>query len=599
MQIENDPYSPSLIANDTSHPLAKERRTFLSGLEDLLRRFSPAERLALYVFSLALALSAFILVGSANDLISMQVPTEGGAIVEGAIGTPRFANPLLAATQADEDLTMLTYSGLLRAIDGSFEPDLASSYEISDDGTIYTFRLREGLTFHDGTPLTADDVLFTVALAQDPNIKSPRRADWDGVSATAPDDRTLVFTLPHPYAPFLENATLGILPKEHWENVPAEEFPFSTLNTHPIGSGPYAVRSVEFDATGAPTEYDLRAFEEFALGEPHLSRVTYRVYANEEDMLAAFEEGDVTSFVASSPKNTARDIQESGQFVRIPLTRVFGVFFNQNHAPVLADAAARSALNAAIDKKMLIEQVLGGYGEVLDGPVAKNLFSGGEVAGTSTPVDAEAFGSERAREILRAGGWRYVEATATTTEGHWSKGTATLSLTLATPDTEDLVASAEAVATAWRAAGVKVAVEVYPLSEFNQTVLRPRAYDAILFGEVVGRSLDLYPFWHSSQRNDPGLNFSLYTNSEADRALAAARESVPREARETSIREFLAQIKEDSPAVFLYSPELAYLLPAHIKGVAIDPIMSSGERFTEIHTWYRDTERVWDFFSTR
>ena len=140
---------------------------------------------------------------------------------------------------------------------------------------------------------------------------------------------------------------------------------------------------------------------------------------------------------------------------------------------------------------------------------------------------------------------------------------------------------------------------MYPLSEFNQTVLRPRSYDAILFGEVVGRSLDLFPFWHSSQRNDPGLNLSQYANTEADRALASARAATDRGAREAVIREFLAQIQEDRPAVFLYSPEAAYLLPANVQGVDIDPAVSTAERFAEIHTWYRDTERVWDFFINR
>lgn len=588
MQFENETSSLS----EDAHPLARSRRSFMSGLESLLIRFSPAERLALYVFSLLLALSAFILVGSANDLISTRVPTDGGSILEGAVGTPRFANPLLATTPADEDLTTLVYSGLLRIGSDGFVPDLASAYEISEDGTIYTFHLRDGLAFHDGSPLDSEDVLFTIALAQNPDIKSPRRADWDGVSVTAPDDRTVVFTLPHPYSPFLENATLGILPKEHWENVPPSEFPFSSLNTHPIGSGPFEVRNVEMDTTGAPIEYRLRAFDGFALGKPHLTAITYRVYPNEEELMAAVEDGDVDSFVATSPKTVAREIQEDGTFIRVPLTRIFSVFLNQNHAPALADASARAALDAALDKQVLVDQVLGGFGSVIGSPLAAHTLE--------TPAEATSTGAapDRARAILTQGGWRHVAPTATTSEAYWAKGNTRLSLTLATPDTPELVASAELVAKAWNDAGIGTEVQVYPLTEFNQTVLRPRQYDAILFGEVVGRSLDLYPFWHSSQRNDPGLNFSLYTNAEADRALAAARAETDRTKREAHVREFLALVKADAPAIFLYSPETAYLVPSYLQGVSIGPVTIAAERFAGVHTWYRDTERVWDFFNT-
>lgn len=582
MPSEND--SPVSI-----EPELKPRRTLFRGLNALLVHFSPSERLLLYTFTLTMGLSAFALVGHANDRISTEVPTKGGEIVEGGVGTPRFVNPVLALTPTDEDLTILVYSGLVRAIDGEFMPDLAEGFEISDDGTTYTFHLRDGLVFHDGTPLTAEDVLFTVALVQDPDVKSPRRADWDGVAARAPDPRTIVFTLPHAYAPFIEIATLGILPEEHWKDVPASELPFHALNTRPIGSGPYAMHDVELDSAGAPLEYRLRAYAGFTLGEPNISRITYRSYPNEDELFRAFDEGDISSFLAQSPKSVQQYQRDEGVFHSVALSRIFGIFLNQNQASVLADAAVREALDAAIDKEKIVAEVLGGFGEPIDGPVPAGILP----TATSTPGTDHA---ADARAILQSGGWTLRDANATTTQSHWSKGGTVLEIRLSIPDTAEIVETAEAVADAWRTAGIGVELEVYPLSEFNQTVLRPRQYDAILFGEVVGRSLDLFPFWHSSQRNDPGLNFSLYTNSEADRALSAARSATDRAARETSIRALLAQLDEDAPAVFLYSPEAAYLLPSSVNGVQIDPVMTAAERFTEIHTWYRDTERVWDVF---
>jgi peptide/nickel transport system substrate-binding protein len=586
MEMEIEPSSSPSFQPEVP---VRKRRLF-GRWNELLYVFSPSERLFLYVLSVVLAVSTFVLLASVNERISTEVPTQGGSLVEGGAGTPRFINPLLAASAPDQDLTELVYSGLLRSENvGEYAPDLAASYDVSEDGTVYTFHLRDGLTFHDGEPLTSADVMYTISLAQNPEIKSPRRADWDGVAVAAPDERTIVFTLPHAYAPFRENATLGILPRHLWEHISDEEFPFASLNTHPIGSGPYRVTDVRTDSTGAPTEYSLVSFNDFALGEPHLSRLTYRAYQNEELLLAAYENGDIESFVASSPKVLPRDIQDAA-LIRAPLARVFGVFLNQNHAPVLTNAAAREALNAAINKDEIVAQVLGGYGTVLESPLPPGLLTA-----ASTTKEAPTDRIENAKTILRNGGWQL--SNASSSEPVWTRNKQSLTMSLATTDTEELVATANAVATAWRAVGIPTKVEVYPLQEFNATILRPRAYDAVLFGEVVGRSLDLFAFWHSSQRNDPGLNLSLYTSTDADHELAAARAETDLSKRQEHLTNFLKTLDEDRPAVFLYTPEVAYIVPSYLKGVTTGTLSSPSDRFISVHTWYRDTERVWNFFT--
>lgn len=586
MSIEPDIYSedPVPVAE-----LIREREP-KQGFRGILRTFSPSERLLLYTLILTLFLSGLVLLAAFNTKVSTEVPTQGGSLIEGAVGTPRFVNPLLAVSQVDNDMTALVYSGLVRADgNGGFIPDIAETYEISEDGTVYTFHLRQGLTFHDGSPLSADDVLFTVAMAQHPDVKSPRRADWEGVRAEAPDPQTVIFTLPHAYAPFLENARMGILPKKLWESVPSEEFPFSSLNTHPIGSGPYRVNDMHLDETGAPDSYELRAFKDFALGTPHIRKITYRTFANIENLIAAYEDGSIDSFVADSPKSLARSITESGEMQTVPLARVFGVFFNQNHAAILAKAEVRAALDAAIDKDAVIQEVLGGFGTALDGPIPPGLLT------TAQSTSTRPQGTEVARDILTRNGWKF--STASTSEGVWTKGTETLTMTLATADTEELAATAEAVAASWRAAGIPTTVQVYPLTEFNQTILRPRSFDAILFGEVVGRSLDLFAFWHSSQRNDPGLNLALYTSSDADRLLASSRASIDSQKRAEFLREFLETLAADRPAVFLYSPSLAYVVPERIKGIKLETLALPSDRFASVYAWYRDTERVWNVFN--
>ena len=572
--------------------LAKEYHiTSLQRIAHMLYGFTPFERLLLYLFSILLSVSTLILVVAVNQNVIVTVPASGGVLKEGTIGTPRFINPLLAISEADQDISMLVYSGLVRATpEGNLIPDLAESYEISSDGTMYTFHLRPKATFHDGTPITADDVIFTISLAQNPDIKSPKRADWEGVTAKALDSETIVFTLPNAYAPFLENAQLGILPKHLWNGISPEEFQFHALNTHPIGSGPYAIFDISKDATGAPVGYTLKAFNAFVLGKPYLSTITFTFFSNEEGLLRGFSDGTIDSFAGVTPDQAVLATRVDTQLLHADSTRVFGVFFNQNRAAVFTDRAARKALEAAVGRKNIVQSVLGGAGKVLHGPIPPALLSGEDTDQELPPEER----AEAARQILRDDKWEFNEMT-----GLWTKNKQTLSFALATADTPELVATADALAKDWEAAGIKVDVQIYPLAEFNPNVLRPRAYDAVVFGEVVGRTLDLFAFWHSSQRNDPGLNLALYANASADRLLASARIETNKRERAKLYRDFVETLDDDKPAVFLYTPDFVYLLPKKIQGVQLGSLTSPAERFLDAYHWYTDTENVWDLFTNR
>jgi peptide/nickel transport system substrate-binding protein len=515
----------------------------LSVLETLLARFSPGERLLLYAFTILLGASVLALLYGVNSEVSSEIPASGGAITEGVVGPARFINPILNMSKADEDLSALVYSGLTRALpDGTLVPDLASSYEISPDGTSYIFKIRRDATFQDGTPVTASDVLFTVHEAQNPDIKSPHRADWQGVTVSTPDQHTVIFKLSNAYAPFLQNTTLGILPAHLWKDTTPEEFPFNPLNVHPVGSGPYRTSAVETDSTGAATRYELTPFAHFTLGTAHLRRITFIVYPNDDALIKGFNQGQVNSVAGLSPRQL-KDIKRTNiKTLQVALPRVFGVFLNQSHAPVLADASVRAALDAAIDKDRLVQEVLNGYGVPLNSPIPPGVLTHSQKSSATSTQVSTAYTQEsiaKARAILESGGWKFDQA-----NGVWTKGSAQLTFALSTADTPELNATADAVATAWRQAGIKVNVQVYSLSELNSTVIRPRSYDAVLFGEVVGRELDLYAFWHSSQRNDPGLNLSLYANAKADTLLSQARAST----KQAGPRQALLQFASADPS---------------------------------------------------
>lgn len=590
MESSPDAYSHEPISDMKEAPLARRRFPRLSDFEGILKTFSPSERLLFYCLTVILAISTLALLAGANARASVTVPSPGGTLTEGVLGTARFINPLLAITEADRDLSTLVFSGLTRiSSDGSVIPDLASSYQISEDGTTYTFTLRDNLTFHNGAPLTAEDVIFTIRTAQNPDIKSSRRADWDGVTVSSPDEKTVVFTLPRPYAPFLENTTIGILPSKVWQSVSSEEFPFASLNTDPIGSGPYKIEKIARDKTGAPTMYELVPFKRFVLGAPNLKKITILFFSNETTLVDAWNTGRIDSFAGVSAGELSHLTDAHTRIIQAPLPRVFGVFFNQGHAPILSDLAVRAALDAAIDKNALVDTILNGYASTLDGPIPPGVLAESENGASAN--DEQFKGIEEARAILERNDWEFNEG-----DQVWKKDEEVLTFSLATSDAPELSKTAEMLAAAWKEAGIPVEIHVYPVSELNSTVIRPRAYDAVLFGEVVGRTLDLFAFWHSSQRNDPGLNLAMYTNSKADSLLANARTTTDRAEREALYASFAGIIEEERPAIFLYAPQLLYVLPESIKGVELGTLTTPAERFSGVYKWYTNTEQVWDFF---
>src|SRR3989344_4252042 len=506
-----DPYNTSLFeqkphqaSSFVDHFLRIRRIPGIRLLEELLRMFSPSERTLLYVFSVMLGVSAFALIIMLNSSVTTTVPSRGGSLVEGVVGTPRFINPLLAVSDADRDLTSLIYSGLMRATpENHFIKDLADDISISEDGTSYTFVLRDDARFHDGTPVTAADVAFTIAMAQHPDIKSPRRADWEGVTVEEVDSRTVHIVLPRPYAPFLDNATLGILPKHLWQDVPLAEFPFHALNARPVGSGPYTIRKVQNSAAGTPERYALASFPDFTLGRPLLETIVFNFYPNEDEVFDAFTRGRIEAIAGIAPDNVGR-LGEHPAINRAPLPRIFGVFFNQSKAPALADGDVRSALSLALDRTSIIGDNLLGYGVAVDGPVLPGSLTS---PATSTENAADI---DEANALLDSAGWKKDD------DGIRAKKGARLEFSITTADTVELSGTAESVAQTWRALGADVSVKVFSTSDLTNTAIRPRDYQALLFGEVVGSSLDLFAFWHSSQRNDPGLNLALYANVKAD-----------------------------------------------------------------------------------
>jgi peptide/nickel transport system substrate-binding protein len=556
-------------------------------LRYLVTSFSITEKVLFAFIGLIFVISGITLIYQINKAFLVEVPDYGGSITEGIVGSPRFINPILAISDADRDLTSLVYSGLMKATpEGGLVPDLAKDYQISDDGLAYTFTLKDTAVFHDGSPITADDVEFTIQKAQDALLKSPRRSNWDSVKVEKIDDYSIRFTLKQAYSPFIQNTTIGILPKHIWKNVDNESFPFSTFNTKPVGSGPYTINSISTNNSGLPTEYTLNSFKKYTLGRAYINTLTLKFYTNEKNLLDAFENGDVESVNSISPQNVALITKTDSTILTPPLPRVFGVFFNQSENPVFVNKEVRLALDQALDKNQMIQDVLSGYGQAIDGPLHTNK---------AEPITLTADEQiNKARATLEKAKWRFNENGIY--QKKIGKDTELLSFSISTSDAPELKALAQSIQTRWQQLGARVEVKIFEVGDLNQNIIRPRKYDSLLFGEVLGRDLDLYPFWHSSQRTDPGLNIALYVNTKTDKILESYRKTTDEELKKQQLIDFEAEIKNDTPAVFLYAPYFIYVTPTKVKNIRLGQLTISGERFLNITEWYINTNDVWKFF---
>ncbi|MFA6353747.1 MAG: ABC transporter substrate-binding protein [Candidatus Paceibacterota bacterium] len=565
-------------------------------INSIFNTFSKKERTVFVVLLSTLLISTVLILENINKSLMISVPLHGGSISEGIIGTPRFINPILANSPVDLDLVSLIYSGLMRKnSDGTMFPDLAEKYEISKDGLTYTFTLKDKIYFQDGEPVTADDVIFTINEIKDPIIKSPRKVDWDGVIATKIDDKTIEFSLKKPYPSFLENLTLGIMPKYLWDNSSVE---LNTANTSPIGSGPYLIKNNTKESSGVINSYKLESFKKFSLGEPYINEVNLYFYLNENDLIRALEDGVVNQISSITPLNADILKERNYQMESYILPRIFGLFFNQNKNQLFTDKVITKAINQAIDKNKIVQEVLFGYGVTIDGPIPPNMIAYqklSEAVNPSREVLLQNIQNSLAKDGWSKGPDGFLQKI--TTNKNKKKTTVNLEFSISTGNAEELTKTAEIIKQNLSEVGIKVDIKTFEIGNLNQSVIRPREYDSLLFGQIVNRESDLFAFWHSSQRKDPGLNVAMYTNAKVDKILEDAAVTVNEQSRINKYIQFEDEIKKDMPAVFLYSPEFIYVISKNLNGLFIDHIVSPADRFSNIYSWYIETENVWKIFN--
>ncbi len=553
------------------------------------RILSTTEKGALFILLALIFLSGGNLGLRIYWKLTEVMPQVGGSYREGILHEPRYLNPVFATQDADRDLVRLVFSSLFTySGDGALKPELAERYEVGPDAKIYTIFLRRGIKWHDGKLVSADDVVFTIQLAQNPQYHSPHRTNWQGVSVEKIDDYTVRLVLRTTYAQFVENLTFGIIPKHLWQGISPEQALLHELNLKPVGSGPYKFSRLKQNKDGSIISYELVRNSNYFLEGPYLKNLTFIFLKTEEEAIQALRRGRIEGFGPISPLNL-KNLREFTRLESINMPRIFGVFFNKKQSPLLENKLIREAIAEAINKKALASSINSGGVVATDSPLPPGS------AGYTNDITIYGYHPEKSREILESLGWKDVDGNGIRERKKREKLKEVqeeLRFTLVTSDWPDLVKSAEIIKEQLKEVGIAILIEVKPFNELEMNVLRPRNFEMLLFGEVYGYESDPFSFWHSSQIKDPGLNISLFVNKEIDKLLEEARKTVDAGTRNKKYNEFQKQISKELPAIFLYSQLYLYLLPSDIQGVNLKKISLPSDRFNEIHKWYRETKRV-------
>ncbi|MDP1845920.1 MAG: peptide ABC transporter substrate-binding protein [Candidatus Moranbacteria bacterium] len=547
------------------------------------QNLSNKERIIVGWLILIAAVSLVVSAAAFYYHYTKSVPIAGGDYTEGIVGQPLYVNPVLAAgNDADADLCALIYSGLFKYdADGKIVPDLVESYEVSDDKLAYIMHLKKDIKWHDGEPFTAEDVLFTVQAIQDPAFKSPLRQSWQGVGVEMVDDSTIRFLLQSPYAFFLNNLSIGILPKHIWETIAPGNYPLAEYNLRPVGTGPYKFINFEKDGEGNILSYELRANENYYSDQPYISNFNLSFYYDEDSIIEAYNNKQIFGMSYVSPSKIAEiKSKRSSDIHSINIPRYFAAFFNQQKSKVLANREVRKALSMAVDRQALIREVLFGEGKEIYSPIPPGAF------GFTDDVKKFSFDIEKANKTLDDDGWKKGD------DGFRKKDNQALEFKLTTTDWPDLIQTAELLKKEWEAIGAKVEYEALPVADIQQNFIRPREYEALLFGQMLGIDPDPFAFWHSSQTRDPGMNLALYSNPDVDKILEKTRQEMDPAGRLDYYKKFQQTIADDVPATFLYSPNYLYVTSKKVQGVSINSMTTPDKRFSGVAKWYVKTKRV-------
>jgi peptide/nickel transport system substrate-binding protein len=488
----------------------------------------------------------------------------------------------------DREVDRLLYSGILR-FDGQGQPqaDLADSWGVSKDGTIYNFSLRPGVTWHDGEPLTSEDILFTIELMREGSGVLPEDLVkfWQEVDVKVLSDNTLQFRLPEPFAPFLDYLTFGVLPSHLLSGLSLNDLVDDPFNLQPVGSGPFAFSKLLVD-DGQITGVVLQANPRYYQKEPYLDQIVFRHFPDGATALQAYRDGKIQGIGRVSTDILPEVLREEGLSVytgREPELSM--VLFNLNNPKVafFQEQEVRLALMTGINRQWIVDRILMGQAIQADGPILPGVWA------YYDGLKHVEFDSQAAVNMLRDA--EYILPA----EGDpiRKKGDQSLSFTLIYPNDQLHSDIARSIQRDWAALNIQVQLESLSYDVLVNERLVNREYEAALIDLNLSRSPDPdpYPFWDQAQATG-GQNYSQWDDRAASDFLEQARITVNQEERARLYRNFQVVFQKEIPAIPLYYPVYTYAVDKAVQGIRMGPLFDSSDRFATIMNWFLTSTRI-------
>lgn len=500
----------------------------------------------------------------------------GGTYVEGMTGEINNLNPLFSNGTIDGAASKLIFNGLLRYSEQEeYVADLAESWKVGKDNKTYTVTLRKDVLWHDGEPFTSRDVLYTIKTIQTPAARSPFYSSWQGVAVSAKGDYQVTFELSSPFAPFVDALTVPILPAHILEDVEPDNLRTATFSNVPIGTGPFKMQILR--TTNKGQQLELETNKEYFKNLPRVDRFVLAAYAEEGDLLEDLKNREITSAVdLSSEAVSSLSENTRVRTAQFPLNNGVFAFFKTSNKP-LNDASLRNALVLATDRAPFLDIFQTRY-QPLKSAILPNQLGYSSSYNQKTNLKAAARALDKA-------GWKLKD-------GVRKKGSQSLEFNLVTVDSAEYSKVASELQRQWKEVGIVLKPRLLNQEQLEQTALSAHDYDILLYGISIGSDPDVYAYWHSSQAQPGGLNFSEWKSDRADLNLEVGRTRLDPVLRRARYEDFSDEWQKSAPAVALYRPRLSYSYHQNAQGFSIFSLNTSPNRLTNVEDWTAATRSV-------
>ncbi|HKY56161.1 MAG TPA: peptide ABC transporter substrate-binding protein [Anaerolineales bacterium] len=516
-------------------------------------------------------------------------PEQGGVYTEGLVGSLGRLNPILDWNNpADRDVNRLLFSGLLRFdSQGLPQKDLAEGWGVMPDGTVYNFTIRPDAFWHDGEPVTSDDVIFTIDMMKSngslypPDIKEL----WSKIEISRLDEKNLKFTLPEPYVPFIDYLTFGILPEHLLGSVSPEQMSSADFNINPVGTGPYRFDHLIVDS-GEITGVVLTISPNYYGTTPFIEQVVFRYYPTSAAAMDAYRQGDVLAVSQITPDVLSGALEEPNLSVytsRLPQMSMILLNLNNSQVAFLQDAKVRRALMLGLNRPYLINSFLQGQAIVADGPILPGSWA------YYDGIEHFDYNPDEAINLLKTEGYVIPAGGG---DVRAKEGTP-LVFNMLHPDDEVHTQMAQTMQEAWAAIGIRVDLQAVPYDQLVLESLASREYQAALVDLNLSRTPDPdpYPFWHQAEAVG-GQNYSQWDNRAASEYLEQARVTTDYTLRTRLYRNFQVVFSKELPALPLFAPVYSYGVDVQVQGVQISSLYDPSDRLATFSQWYLLTRRA-------